>query len=180
MQKLQKQIREATTSFIEAFIISVAVVMFVFWFVGQPLEIEGDSMYPAYEDGEQIIAAKISVKLNGPQRGDVVIFRHPERNLAYAIKRVIGIPGDTFEIKEGGVYINGTKLEEPYTTDITEGKSYFAEGQTYDVPADKYILMGDNRDESLDSRIWGYIDIESIVGIPFVVYSPLSNFRIVQ
>lgn len=180
--KTAKQaLKKSFSNFIEVMFISLAIIGLVFWLIGQPLEIVGDSMYPTYKDGEQIIAEKITYKLDYPQRGDVVIFKHPEHDGIMAIKRVIGMPFDKFQISEGKIYINGEEYDEPYLNNVTtEAKTHLKEGTEYLVPEDSYVLLGDNRRDSLDSRNWGFIKKENIIGKPVLVYLPTQNFRIVQ
>lgn len=138
-------------------------------------------MYPNFHDKEQIVAEKISVKKSSIKRGDVVIFKHPFED-KLLIKRVIGLPGETFEIKDGFIYINGEKLNEPYLSDKvkTKGHKLLEEGPQYKIRDDSYVVLGDNREESTDSREWGYVDEELLKAKGVFVYYPLSNIRFIK
>lgn len=125
----------------------------------------------------------IAVKTNGIQRGDVIVFQAPPDHEKDFIKRVIGLPGDTVEVKGGFVYLNGKKLDESayLHSDVrTYGGAFLKDGEPYTVPADNYFVMGDNRPFSSDSREWGILAAHMIIGKSMFVYWPLSNMRIVH
>mgnify|MGYP001206375710 CR=1 FL=1 len=165
---------------LELTIISLTIFLVIYLFVGQLLEVTGDSMNPTFYDQEQVLAEKVSKKLKPYERGDIVIFRHPEKNERLLIKRVIAMPFDNFKISGGKVYINGEVLEEPYLADgvKTFGGNYFNEDKEYTIPRYTYVLMGDNREKSSDSRVFGPIRSQLIIGRAALVYYPLNNFRI--
>lgn len=115
-------------------------------------------------------------------RGDVIVFKAPTDEDKDFIKRVIGIPGDSVMIENGYVYVNGKQVnEDPYLDDDvrTYGGSYIADGETVTVPEGQYIVMGDNRPFSSDSREWGPLKKEDIIGKSFFVYWPLDTMRLV-
>ena len=172
--------RRSLIEFSEAFFVSGATILLVFWLIGQPLQVTGDSMLPTFSDHEQIVAEKLSFKFNRPARGDVVIFRHPDNKRVFAIKRVVGLPGEKIGISGGKVLINGQELPEPYLVDETQtwGNIFLKEDQPAEIPENSYILLGDNRRVSLDSRAWGFVPEEDLIGKPVLVYSPISSFRI--
>lgn len=165
--------------FFEITIILSSVIVLSYIFVGQLLEVSGDSMFPTFHDKEQMVAEKLSIKYKDPQRGEVMIFQHPTQKEVLIIKRVIGMPGEILTIKDGAVYINGNLLNEPYLkSDIsTEGNVYIKEGIDFRIPENAYVMLGDNRNKSTDSRYWGPIKKEDMVGRSLFVYYPLSNFR---
>ncbi len=158
------------------------VFLIIYLFVGQLLEVTGDSMYPNFHDKEQIIAEKMSVNVNSLKRGDIVIFKHPFEKDRLLIKRLIGLPEENLALKDGGIYINGEKLNEPYlSADVkTKGQRILEEGPEYKVPKNSYVVMGDNRTESTDSREWGYVKKELIVGKGILVYYPLNRIRFIK
>ncbi|OGC60682.1 signal peptidase I [candidate division WWE3 bacterium RIFOXYC1_FULL_40_10] len=168
--------------FLELLFISIGVFTIVFIFVAKLLIVEGESMVPALANGEQLISEKISVKINPVKRGEIVIFKSPVNSSALIIKRVIGLPGDSVEIQNGKVLLNGSLLEEKYLANntVTIGKEKLADNKPFMVPNNSYILMGDNRQHSTDSRDWGSIPQENIVGRGLVVYYPLENFRLIN
>ncbi len=155
-------------------VLIIAVFILLGVFVAQPVVVEGTSMLPQLHDGERLLVNKLvyykwqSVSWGHLERGDVVVFWFPNEPEKSYVKRVIGLPEETVEIRNGGVYINGTKLEEPYL-EAEHNKSLptFAP-----VKVDKhyYYLMGDNRDNSSDSRYWGLVPEKYIYGKAFFRY----------
>ncbi len=140
-------------------------------------------MLPNFNDREQLIAESLSVKLKNLKRGDVVVFESPLENDKLLIKRVIGLPDETFKIIDGKVYINGNLLnEESYlqSNEYTSIEKYFENNVEYHIPNDSYIVLGDNRDESTDSREWGYVDINSIIGKVIVKIYPIKSVGIIK
>ncbi|MCR4907695.1 MAG: signal peptidase I [Lachnospiraceae bacterium] len=127
------------------------------------------SMEPTIMAHNRIIGSRLSYLSVGPSRGDIVIFRYPDNEKILYIKRVIGMPGDTVEISGGNVFINGEALDEPYLTVETEGNF-----GPYQVPEDHYFMMGDNRNNSADSRYWDntYLSRDKIVGKALFRYWP--------
>lgn len=107
----------------------------------------------------------------GPERGDVIVFRYPKDPTRDFIKRVIAIPGDTIEIKQAKVYVNDTPVEEDY---LLAQPNYFVERQL--VPPNNYFVLGDNRNNSLDSHVWGNVPMEDIIGKAWVRYWPADKW----
>lgn len=125
----------------------------------------------------------ISLKVGDPVRGDVIVFKAPTDNEKDFIKRVIGLPGDSVMVKDGFTYVNGKKLDEsPYLKDDvrTYGGNFLHEGQPFTVPVGSYIVFGDNRPFSSDSREWGLLTRKAIIGRSVFVYWPLNVIRTVH
>ncbi len=139
--------------------------------------VEGSSMFPTFETGQYIIVSRLNYLLNEPQRGDIVVFHFPNGPQDDYIKRLIGLPGDVVEIRETLVYVNGDQLQENYINEpcspnmCRDGRWELAENQ--------YFLMGDNRNHSSDSRSFGAVDRQFIVGEAVLRYFPLSEFGII-
>ncbi len=134
--------------------------------------IEGQSMEPNLHDGEYVLIDKVSYALHSPERGDVIVFLRPnERDF---IKRIIGIPGDTVEIRAGQVIVNGKVLDEPYLNQPTR-----SDMPARMVEAGRYFVLGDNRNNSSDSRSFGSIAAQDIVGRAWLVYWPPADWGIV-
>jgi len=146
-------------------------------FVAQPFVVSGDSMVPTFENGEYLIVDQLSYRLSEPQRGDVAIFRYPNDPSKFFIKRIIGLPGETVTVEDTTVRISipgesrPLTLEEPYVNDNEFGSVT----QTLDL--DEFFVMGDNRNISFDSRSWGALQKEDIVGRAFVRLFPLSHIN---
>jgi signal peptidase I len=150
-------------------IVFVGLVVFflvLVLFAGKLVIVTGDSMTPNFHDEEQLLAEKISLELKKLERGEVVIFHLPEDPEELIIKRIVGLPGEIIKISEGSVFINGEKLEEPYLEDDmkTAAASKLKEGEEHTIGNNSYILMGDNREKSKDSRFWGELNEKNIVG----------------
>lgn len=150
-------------------LVLVGAYLFV-TFVAQRSVVDGDSMYPTLHDGDNMICEKISYRFGEPERFDIVVFPN-EASHAYFIKRVIGLPGETVQIKDGFVYINGERLEENYGYEVILDGGRAREPIT--LGEDEYFVMGDNRNNSTDSRseMVGNVKKEQLFGhIVFRVY----------
>ena len=145
-------------------------------YVAQPFIVDGASMDPTFEDGEYLIVDELSYRFREPNRGEVLIFKYPKDPKKYFIKRVIGLPGEKVYINNGEVVIfndeqpEGFALVEPY---VVLEKS---EDTSFDLGEDEYFVMGDNRLQSADSRLWGAVPKENIVGRPIVRFIPPALF----
>lgn len=140
-------------------------------------------MYSTFKNKEYILTNIIAVKLNlDINRGDVIVFKAPTDQDKDFIKRVIGIPGDSVLIQDGFVFVNGKKVaEESYLDDDvrTYGGSFMKDGEAVTVPEESFIVMGDNRPFSSDSREWGFLEKKDIIGKSFFVYWPVNTMRVV-
>lgn len=164
---------------LEIAFIGIAVFILVYAFIGQPMQVTGDSMYPTLHDGDQIIAEKVSTHVTSLKRGDVVIFKSPVDNVTPIIKRVIGLPGDVIYLKNNKVYVNDSALDEPYVYGMTFSDQ-LSSLSPYIVDGNSYFVMGDNRENSRDSRVWGAISNNSILGKGFVIFFPFNRIRLVD
>jgi signal peptidase I len=154
--------------------ISVVLAVILIVFIYQPVKVEGTSMMPGLTDQERIFINKYEYKLGvgAIQRGDLVVFHFPlDRTQSY-IKRVIGLPGDSIEIHEGTVYVNGNKLDEDYVPDEYRDR---VSRPKEAVPANQYFVLGDHRSSSNDSRVWGFVGRSDIYGKAVFVYWPLDK-----
>ncbi len=134
------------------------------------VRVENISMLPTLHPGEFLLVNKIAYKINPMSRGDIVIFHHDEKE--DYIKRLIGLPGDVVDVKDGKVTVNNQTLTEPY---IAAPPSYTGEWQ---VPAGSVFVLGDNRNSSSDSHSWGFVSLDKLIGKALVVYWPLQNMQI--
>ena len=154
-------------SWIWSFIVAFIIVGGVYFFLGRPFTVSGASMYPTLHNGDRMVLSKVG----DIHRFDVVILKAPDENVEY-IKRVIGMPGDTVEMKSGVLYINGKKVEQPFiNTEVLAKQTVFMDDFTLEsltgeskVPEGKYFVLGDNRGVSKDSRMIGFIDRSAIEG----------------
>lgn len=153
-----------------ATVVAAAIILFVY----QPVRVEGTSMMPALVDSERIFINKFVYRLGmgSVQRGDTVVFLFPQDPRRSYIKRVIGMPGDTLEIRAGRVYLNSSELSEPYVPEEYRDPSNLA---AIRIPAGHYFVMGDHRSASNDSRAWGPLPRQAIYGKAVFVYWPLDR-----
>lgn len=155
------------------------IIIFILWliivhfFFATIHVVQGESMEPNFSSGEIIITNKLSYLTKNPQRGDVVILRFPgDPEHAKYIKRIIGLPNETLEINDSKVYINGKELVESYIPAST----YTGPGMKTQIGKDEYFIMGDNRENSNDSRIWGTARRDDLIGKGFFVLSPIAKW----
>jgi len=149
----------------------------VYLFILQPNQIKGSSMVPTFYNGNYIFTSKITYKIRQPHRGDIVVFHSPKNHDIEFIKRIIGLSGDTVLIKNKELYVNGVLLQEKYIsakTTLVPG-SFAQEGVPIHVPQGQLFVMGDNRPRSSDSREFGTIPKDSIVGQVFYRYFPVDK-----
>lgn len=166
---------------IETVVIALSIFLVVYLFLLQPHQVKGQSMVPNFQDKEYLLTDKVSYKLGKPHRGDIVVFHAPPAANCVVgtgcdfIKRVLGLPGDTIEVKDNAIWVNNNKLDEPYipsSFEILPGN--FTKGKAVRLGADEYFVSGDNRPYSSDSRAWGPITSKEIVGRVFFRYWPPS------
>ncbi|MBY0310392.1 signal peptidase I [Patescibacteria group bacterium] len=159
-------------------VIALIIVIPVRMFIAQPFIVSGASMEDTFHNNEYLIVDQLSYHLNAPVRGDVVVFRYPRDPSKYFIKRIIGVPGDTITIEKSTVSIvnashpQGLVLNEPYVASMKPGVTIVEE-----LGEREYFVMGDNRDESSDSRVWGVLQEENIVGRAFLRLFPPQTFE---
>ena len=163
-------------------VIAVGVVAsyLVVTFVGQRTQVSGESMETTLSDGDHLIVDKISYRFNDPQRYDIIVFPYRLEKNTYYIKRIIGLPGETVQIVNGYVYINGVQLDEHYGNEIMEKPGIAAEPVT--LGEDEYFVLGDNRNNSQDSRTAsvGVIHRDEVLGRAWVRIWPISDFGVIK
>ena len=181
MLEILKKIGQFFLDLIETIVMALAIFVVVYLFLFQPHQVKGNSMLPNFHDGEYILTDKVSYRFTGPQRGDVIIFKAPKNEEVDYIKRIIGLPGETIKIEGGYIYIDNQKLPETYIPSdfVSNAGSFLTEGAQYLIPNERYFAMGDNRNHSSDSREWGTVKKEEIVGRAFLRYWPINEFGIV-
>jgi len=156
--------------------LGLAVVIFlIFQFTIQSSIVDGSSMLPGLENGQRLIVSKAAYFFSDPQRGDIIIIHPPVSPQKQWVKRVIGLPGDTVQIKNGTVYVNGIALDEPY---INESPEYTYGPVT--VPPENYFVMGDNRNNSTDSHYGWTVSRDQIVGEVWLRIWPVSEWGVVH
>lgn len=172
---------------IETMAISFSIFLVVYLFFLQPHQVNGQSMVPNFQDGEHVLTDKVSYKMRDPKRGEIVVFHAPpdahcpEGTGCDFIKRILGVPGDTVEVKENAVWVNGNKLPEPYIpSDFAILPGNATKGKGVYLGPNEFFVSGDNRPYSSDSRTWGAITKDEIIGRVFFRYWPPSAISAVN
>ena len=169
----EKKEKSAIREFLEMVIIAVALAVFIKTFIAGNYYIPSGSMEPTVITNDKVIVTHFSYYLSEPKRGDVIVFEYPEDRTKDYIKRCIGLPGETVEFKDSKLYVNGELIEEPY---LPEGLVFDDYGPIT-VPEGSYFMCGDNRNHSADSRVWGFLPEDLIIGKAQVVYWPFAHWR---
>ena len=181
-QTISKKIWLFILDITQTFVVTGAVFFFITYFFFRPFQVSGNSMYSNYKDKEYIITNLISLRFSNPTHGDVIVFKSPSGQNKDFIKRIIAIQGDEIFIENGKVYLNGNLLKEEYLDPgmQTFGGAFLQEGIKKTVPNGYFFVMGDNRNDSSDSRTWGFVTRKNIKGISFFVYWPLNEVQIIK
>lgn len=152
-------------------------------FVGQRTEVDGQSMEPMLSDGDNLIVDKITYRFRDPERFDIIVFPFKYKEDTFYIKRIIGLPGETVQIdEEGKIYIDGEILEENYGREIMQSNTIGIAGEPILLGEDEYFVLGDNRNNSMDSRteVVGNIKREEIIGRAWIRIWPLSDAGVLK
>ncbi|MCE5037647.1 signal peptidase I [Staphylococcus auricularis] len=181
--------KKEITEWIVAIGVALIILAVVVNFVGKSYTIKGDSMDPTLKDGERVIVNMIGYNLGGLEKGNVIVF-HADQSSDY-VKRVIGMPGDKVEYKKDQLYVNDKKVEEPYldynkkrkqveyiTANELDVSSLPNSNGEEKIPKGKLLVLGDNREVSKDSRSFGLINEDQVVGKVSFRYWPLSEFKV--
>lgn len=180
---------------IKPILYALVIALFIRTFLAQPFKIPTSSMVPTFKPGDRIFVNKFIygtripfttrriLEMEEPQRGDVIVFRSPMEPKKYLVKRLIGLPGDTVEIKAQHIRVNGKVPEEPLILKkliyYNRGK-YGKPGNALTVPPDSYYVLGDNSFNSVDSRYWGFVPRKNVAGKVFLIHWPIRRIRIVK
>jgi signal peptidase I len=181
-EKEKSMIREIL-SWILYIVIVIALTYVVVTYVGQRTEVKGESMMKTLSDGDNLIVDKISYRFRDPERYDIIVFPFAYEEDTYYIKRIIGLPGETISIVDGYVYINGELLGEDYGREVMmdyDGTAY--EMDPVELGEDEYFVLGDNRNNSTDSRdpSVGVLTRDDLIGRAWIRIWPLSDFGVIE
>lgn len=165
--------------FIKIIVVSLAIVIPIRMFVVQPFVVRGASMEPNFLQGEYLVINELLYYFKTPARGDVIVFRYPQNKSQFFIKRIVGLPGETVEIKGGNVFVAEEglalrALNEPYLADniVTVPDTKVV------LNSEEYFVLGDNRPQSSDSRIWGLLNREFIIGKAWLRLWPVAHAEV--
>jgi signal peptidase I len=165
---------------LQILVVALLLAFVIRTFIAEPRCIPSDSMLPTLEQGDRLVVEKVSYHFHEPHRGDIVVFQTPKalQEIGYSqdqafIKRVIGTPGDTIKVTDGIVYVNGQPLEESYTY---EHPVYNL--PPLQVPEQELFVMGDNRNNSNDSHIWGFLPESQVIGRAIFRFLPFDRLHL--
>lgn len=157
-------------------VVLTAIVFLVVNVTARPYTVDGPSMQPGLVTGDRVVVSMLAYNLGSPQRGDVIVFHPPDDPGTTYVKRIIGIPGDRISITPDAVILNGHKLTEPYISVVEpSAPENISVLPTITLKANQYFVMGDNRQDSVDSRVFGYVPRANIIGKAEFVYWPLPT-----
>jgi signal peptidase I len=178
--------KSVAREYTEALLVALVLAFFIRSFIVQAFKIPSGSMLPTLQIGDHILVnkflyglrlpypfEKMLIEWKQPNHGDVIVFIYPKDRTKDFIKRVIGVPGDTVEIRHKQVYLNGVKMEDPHATFADEDREVPGLRDNFGpitVPEHHIFVMGDNRDRSHDGRFWGYVDLDDVKGKAFLIY----------
>jgi len=168
--------------FLRLALIAAAIALPIRYFIAQPFIVRGASMEPNFHEREYLVIDELSYFLREPKRGEVIVFRYPANPKEYFIKRVIGLPGETVEVKGGAVFINnsqnpeGFRLEERYLPSGLETRG----SERFQLKVGEYVVLGDNRPSSSDSRSWGILEKKFITGRALLRVFPPRRFGMIK
>lgn len=156
-------------------IIALVIVIPIRMFVAQPFVVSGESMFPTFHDGEYLIVDEFSYITGEPKRGDVIVFRYPGDTKRFFIKRIIGMPNEEIIIDDGKIIITNKENKDGFTLDEPYVKENFNTSSTFKTKDKEYFVMGDNRNKSSDSRVWGVLPDKLIIGRAFIRLLPFKE-----
>jgi signal peptidase I len=165
---------------IESLIWAVALALVIRTFIMAPFKIPSGSMRPTLIEGDRILVNKFIYRFRAPRRGDVIVFRYPDDLKRPFIKRLAAVGGDTVEIRDGKVLVNGEPLDSVgvfHTNQYYNQGEFGRPGEPLQVPADSYYVLGDNSQSSHDSRFWGYVPRRLVIGKAMCIFWPVTRWR---
>jgi signal peptidase I len=171
----------AMREWIQVIVIALVIAIPIRWLVAEPFIVNGASMDPTFATGQFLIVDRLTYDFSAPKRGDVIVFEYPNDPSIYYIKRIIVLPGETFSIKNGKVTVANLANPEGFTLPdayVAADHDSFDNLATTTMDATHYFVMGDNRAQSSDSRVWGPLDKHFIIGRPIVRLLPINTISI--
>jgi len=178
--QIKSQVKDFIWETLKVIIISLAIIIPVRYFIIQPFYVKGASMEPNFYDHEYLIIDEISYRFSEPNRGDVIVFRYPYDKSQFFIKRIIGLPSESLNISGGEITITTADGAQKFVL-VEDGylpNTFTQGGEEIKLAEDEYYIMGDNRDASLDSRMFGPISKSDIVGRVWVRGWPLGRLEV--
>lgn len=168
--------KSALWELLQSVIIAILLATVIRLLIMSPFFIPSPSMVPALQVGDRIIVSKVAYYFHEPQHGDIVVFKYPLNPKKDYVKRLIAVEGDVVELKDSNLYINGAEVPENYLPSNLR----FSDFGPLQVPPGKYFMLGDNRNNSADSRFWGFLPHNMIIGKTVFIYWPLNRIGLIH
>ena len=173
MEKMADKKKSTVREYAESLISALVLALIVLTFIGRAFEIPSSSMFPTLQIGDRIFVNRFVYRFSVPKRGDIAVFVYPEDKKKDFVKRIVGLPGETVQIREGHILINGKPVSNPspIVSNTYYGAGYYGTQQVR-VPEKAYFVLGDNSGNSKDSRYWGFVPSKNLKGKAFAIYWP--------
>jgi signal peptidase I len=174
---VKKKLRSGYVGFLVDTVETILLALILFLginAVSARVRVENISMQPTLQSGEFVLVNRLAYKLGKPHHGDIIVFHYPRDPSQDYIKRVLGVPGDEVRVENGVVLVNNQPVNEPY---IAAPPAYSG---TWQVPEDSLFVLGDNRNQSSDSHVWGFVPFSEVVGKALVIYWPLADLQLLS
>jgi signal peptidase I len=175
--------RSAWRENIESLVWAVVLALFIRTFIMAPFKIPSGSMRPTLVEGDRILVNKFLYRFRQPRSGEIIVFRYPDNTRRPFIKRLVASGGDTVEIRDGRILVNGQPLDGTriFSTNFYYNQgAYGQERQAIRVPEDSYFVLGDNSSSSHDSRFWGFVPKELLIGRAMCIFWPVTRWRVLR
>lgn len=173
--KNKEKKKETLFDFIKYLVVAVLIVIPIRMFIAQPFIVSGESMYPTFLDRDYLIIDEISYLTGEPHRSDVIVFRYPNDTKRFFIKRIIALPNEELNIKDGVITIKNKENPEGFLYEEPYLKEQFKDSLSFKTGAKEYFVMGDNRSRSSDSRVWGSLPEKLVIGKAFFRLLPIKD-----
>lgn len=180
---MKSKVKAVIIEYVKSFVIAVILALLIRGFVVQAFKIPSGSMRPTLIEGDRILVNKFIYHFKKPERGDVIVFKFPNNIKKDFIKRLIASGGESVEIAEGNIIINGKVITEPPIFKeryYYNRGSYGEKGQRIEIPEGYFYVLGDNSSSSRDSRYWGFVPRKNLIGKAFVIYWPLRRIGVIR
>lgn len=172
---MKSKVKAVVLEYVKSFVIAIILALLIRGFVVQAFKIPSGSMRPTLIEGDRILVNRFIYRFREPQRGDVIVFRFPNNLKKDFIKRLVAMGGESVEVAEGNILVDGSVISAPSIFKeryYRSRGSYGVQGRPVNIPEGYFYVLGDNSSSSRDSRYWGFVSRKNLIGKAFVIYWP--------